>query len=47
MLSPAQATTYLLDPSNLYASANLIMVIKSRKMGWTEHVECIGQMANT
>jgi hypothetical protein len=31
---------------NLYASPNIIRVIKSRKMRWTGHVVHMGQMRN-
>jgi hypothetical protein len=31
---------------NLYASPNVIKVIKSRRMMWAEHVALIGQMRN-
>jgi hypothetical protein len=32
---------------NLYASSNIIRVIKSRRMGWVGHVERMGEMRNT
>jgi len=32
---------------NLYASPNIIRVIKSRRMRWTGHVARMGQMRNT
>jgi len=28
--------------SDLYSSPNIIQVIKSRRMRWTEHVACMG-----
>jgi hypothetical protein len=28
---------------NLYSSLNIVRVIKSRKMGWVEHVACMGE----
>jgi hypothetical protein len=31
---------------NLYASSNIITVIKSRRMRWTGSVECMGDMRN-
>jgi hypothetical protein len=31
---------------NLYASPNIIQVIKSRKMRWSGHVACMGGMRN-
>jgi len=32
---------------NLYTSPNNIRVIKSRRMGWVEHIACVGEMRNT
>jgi hypothetical protein len=29
--------------NDLYSSPNLIRVIKSRRMGWARHVECMGE----
>jgi hypothetical protein len=29
---------------NLYASPNIVRVIKSRGMGWTKHVARVGEM---
>jgi hypothetical protein len=31
---------------NLYASPNINVVIKSRKMRWAERVECMGEIRN-
>jgi hypothetical protein len=31
---------------NLYASSNIIRVIKSRRMRWAEHRPCMGKMRN-
>jgi hypothetical protein len=31
---------------NLFASPNIIRVIKSRKMKWLRHVACMGEMRN-
>jgi hypothetical protein len=31
---------------NLYASQNIISVIKLMRMGWAEHVTCMRQMRN-
>jgi hypothetical protein len=31
---------------NLYASPNIIRVIKSRRMRWAGHVGCMGEMKN-
>jgi hypothetical protein len=31
---------------NLYASPNIIQLIKSRKMRWAEHLVCMGEMRN-
>jgi hypothetical protein len=31
---------------NLYASLNIIRVIKSRKMSWAGHIACMGGMEN-
>jgi hypothetical protein len=31
---------------NLYASPNIIRVIKSRRMRWAGHVACTGEMRN-
>jgi hypothetical protein len=31
---------------NMYASPNVIRMIKSRRMRWTEHVAHIGEMRN-
>jgi hypothetical protein len=32
---------------NLYASPNIIRIIKSRRMRWVGHVACIGEMRNS
>jgi hypothetical protein len=32
--------------NNLYASLNIIRVIKSKRMGWTGHVALMGSMRN-
>jgi hypothetical protein len=32
---------------NLYASPNIVWVIKSRRMRWVDHVACIGGMRNS
>jgi hypothetical protein len=32
---------------NLYASPNIIMVMKSRRMGWAGHVAHMGEMRNS
>jgi len=32
---------------NLYASPNVIRVIKSRAMRWLGHVACMGEVRNT
>ena len=29
--------------NDLYSSPNIVRVIKSRRMGWEEHVACIGE----
>jgi len=29
--------------NDLYASPNIVRVIKLRRMGWVEHVECMGE----
>jgi hypothetical protein len=34
------------EPHNLYASRNIIRVIKSRRMRWTGYVACMGEMKN-
>jgi hypothetical protein len=31
---------------NVYASLNIVRVIKSKRMRWTGHVACIGDMRN-
>jgi hypothetical protein len=31
---------------NLYVSSNIIRMIKSRRMRWAGHVECMGEMRN-
>jgi len=31
---------------NVCTSPDIIRVIKSRRMGWTGHVECMGEMRN-
>jgi hypothetical protein len=31
---------------NLYTSPNIIRVIKSRRMGWVEHMARMGEMRN-
>jgi hypothetical protein len=31
---------------NLYTSSDIIRVIKSRRMRWTEHMACMGEMRN-
>jgi hypothetical protein len=31
---------------NLYASPNIIMVIKSRRLRWARHIECMEGMRN-
>jgi hypothetical protein len=40
-----EKTTYM-ELHNLYASLNIIRTIKSRRMGWTRHVACMGDMRN-
>jgi len=32
---------------NLFSSPNTIRVIRSKRMGGTEHVMCMGEMTNT
>jgi hypothetical protein len=34
------------DLHNLYASPNVVRVIKQRRMRWAGHVACIGEMRN-
>jgi hypothetical protein len=34
------------DLHNLYASLNIVRVIKSRSMRWAGHVACMGEMKN-
>jgi len=33
-----------MELTDLYSSPNIILVIKSRRMRWAEHVACIGVM---
>jgi hypothetical protein len=34
------------EPCNVYASPNIIWMMKSRRMRWARHVSCMGEIKN-